>query len=542
VPSLRVADWRLLLDPPMEARYGRLVVLGGSAGLAEHFAALGLADAVSTALPDDRTANVVVALPPARPTAAALAAALAPDGQLYLEVDRRAAGARRDAATRLCRRLHDAGLSITGAYATLPPDPEAPRRYVPLDRPRAAQWYFRHTYRPLSPAQRITAAGAGLLARAGILMRLAPSFAITARVSGDDPPPLSGPLHGRLPTHGAASRARPIVFAEGGDRVVLLPFGPDDAEPRGVLKVPRLPTFHERTQREVACVRELRAALPAELSRAIPEPIELTTVAGTPVAVERVAPGRSLLASSGSWGAGRRARADDLRLAMTWLARFHATTELRRPAWGDAEREAWVELPIERYAAQFGVTPAEARLFDAARRYADTLAGEPMPIVRQHGDFAVWNLARRGSELFVLDWEGASPGPVLCDALHLVTSWDLALRRARDAAEELRSFDALLRGVVTAGRDGDAYHRVARAALDDYRERVGCGERLVPILLCYHRLELALRRATQQRDARALGADARAGNRPVAHVALLATHAGALFGEAPSTRVAAVAR
>jgi len=59
--------------------------------------------------------------------------------------------------------------------------------------------------------------------------------------------------------------------------------------------------------------------------------------------------------------------------------------------------------------------------------------------------------------------------------------------------------------------------------------RVGLDARLLPVLLCYTWVELALRRADQQTDMGERPADPRAGNRNFAFIDVLAAGADRLF-------------
>src|SRR6478672_10860387 len=96
-----------------------------------------------------------------------------------------------------------------------------------------------------------------------------------------------------------------------------------------------------------------------------------------------------------------------------------------------------------------------------ALAHAQSIAGEAVPVVWQHRDYAVWNLARSGDELAVLDWEGARPGPPLCDMLYLATTWDIAIRRPARLEEEVANLGALF-----LDPPGDDVYRVAaRAAI-----------------------------------------------------------------------------
>jgi len=220
-----------------------------------------------------------------------------------------------------------------------------------------------------------------------------------------------------------------------------------------------------------------------------------------------------------------RRRLSDLRLAAEWLGSFHVATTRERRRWGARENEEWLASYFSRYADAYGESSAERALRSRAIAEAERVAGVSLPIVWQHRDFAVWNLARAGDSLAVLDWEGARLGPPLCDLLHLVTTWDTVIRRPTGQAQELHHLDALL----LRDPGDEPYRRAARGAIERYMARLDLDARLFPILLLHHRLELAVRRADQIVDQGLAPANPRAGNAWVGAVERLAAAPDALF-------------
>jgi aminoglycoside phosphotransferase (APT) family kinase protein len=153
------------------------------------------------------------------------------------------------------------------------------------------------------------------------------------------------------------------------------------------------------------------------------------------------------------------------------------------------------------------------------------MEGVMVPMVWQHRDYGVWNLARSGNALAVLDWEGARLGPPLCDMLYLATTWDIAIRRPARLEEEIGNFGALF----LAPPRSDVYRIAARDAIRRYLTKLDLDVGLVPLLLLHHRLELAVRRVDQLDDRGAAPSGRRRGDVWVAAVELLAEHADALF-------------
>jgi glycosyltransferase involved in cell wall biosynthesis/aminoglycoside phosphotransferase (APT) family kinase protein len=540
------ADWRFLLPRPASGRYDRLAVPGAPDQLLDTLSAMGLAAEVTGVLPSDHSASAVVVLPGTLLPARALRGALADGGALYIETDRRAVGCFWRTPGSWKRDLDALGVRVTGVYA-VGRRGLAPRRYVALDEAAPGLWFLRSAYRPVTATQ----SGAGLVASALLMMRLhrvvlqriIPAYAITAVVGHEPTAPmvLLRDTMQNITVHPEGEHV--VLFGDGGDRVVALPFAASAPEPAMVIKVPRSPAFGARTENEQARMRQLRGSLPPDLARAIPEPLGLFGSHDSLAAAEAAAPpGRTLLASSGRWGASAKRRIADLELATEWLADFHAATAAGWHDWGPCQTEKLVNAAFASYFAAYGELPLEQALRDTAMTYARTIAGVSIPSICQHRDYAVWNLVRAAThgrdELSVLDWEGARMGPPLCDMLHLVTSWDMAIRRPGDMRDEMTNFGALF----LEPPDGDVYRAAARRAIRRYLQRVAIDDRLVPVLLLHHTLELAIRRAEQITDRAAdAGANARlnavdgarAGNRYVAMVALLAGRVDALFNPGP---------
>lgn len=130
--ALRRADWRFLLPAAPGGRYRRMVLLGGGADLAARLT--GMADAIEGTVDAVAGADAVVIMAESDAAIAEVAARLAPDAVLYVEVDRRRAGRRGLSPARLRASLLKAGLSPAACYWVVPDFARA-RRHVPLDTP-----------------------------------------------------------------------------------------------------------------------------------------------------------------------------------------------------------------------------------------------------------------------------------------------------------------------------------------------------------------------------------------------------------------------
>src|SRR6185369_5142218 len=116
-------------------------------------------------------------------------------------------------------------------------------------------------------------------------------------------------------------------------------------------------------------------------------------------------------------------------------------------------------------------------------------------------------------------------GPGLCDLVYFVTHWSYVARHRYGEAAELAGFAELF-----AGPAPGALLRAARQALAEYLAALAIDARFQPLLLTYTWVRRALDRA--ERQSALGGATARAGNRYVQYVGILAEHTGALFGDA----------
>lgn len=523
---LRRADWRFLLPMPPGGAFEHLVLLGGPDGLEERLVEVGLASQVRKTLPDRSSVDAVIVLDDAPADLDRIARCLAPGGVLYLEVDRKTRAGLLASPRRVARSLREAGLIPVGSYAALPDLGEC-KVYLPMQAPASLAWLVGALYPPSTFTRRVVGTALGRLRGrwTTAALRRVPCHVVVAAK-----PPLSSSdasvlADSALPAALRHARLHPLVLTDRGNRIVMLPFADDSEQPAAVLKVPKLPGFNGKTENEQAILREMRSQLDFRLRRALPEPLGILHNGDISVGLESYMPGRSLLSSSGRWGAPAGERIGDLQLAAAWLGEFHRRAEIGRAPWGERERSEWISGPFDAYRDSFGVTAAEEHLFERARAHAASLDGLPFPIVWLHRDYNVWNIFRNGRELAVIDWEGGRPGPALCDLLHFITHWYESVRHLRSERSKLRGFhDLFLRP-----RDGDLYAAAAHEALGRYMTLLRLDAGFLPLLLVYTWVELALRREDQQRLQGELRMDHREGNRNFPFIALLAAHGGTLF-------------
>lgn len=522
---LHHADWRFVLPPPPHGGYRHLALFGGPGGLTECLGDTSLAERVSRGPVAAGAADLVVVLADAQVALAHALQCLGPTGHFYCEVGPVAAASRRAELTRV---LESGGFGAVRPYIVLP-DFRNWEVLLPTSAPAALGWYLDAlaTTWTDEDATRFARLRLATEAREPAL-DAADCIAVVAGRGQVSPGAAAVLKPGGFPLRFRWSTLHPVVFADRGNRVTVMPFRRWGRAPVAVLKVPKLPAFNGRTENEHRTLAEIRKSVPPSLRRAMARPVGIFRNGQISVSVERYAPGRSMLASCGSRGPAE-PKLDDLRMALGWLGEFHALAPLRRTPWAAPERARWVDKPLAAYEDAFGLTPAEERLFEAVRRHAGGLDDASFLLVWQHRDYNVWNLFRQGERLSVIDWEGGMAGPAICDALHFIVHWNEVVRLLAEASVAHGAFAELFRvdGSV------DAIARGVHRALAGYLERVRLDTRLVPLLLVYLWVELATRRAIQRHDAGATDADPRTGNKPIGYVAVLADLAERLFDPTP---------
>ena len=492
---LRAVDWRFLLPTPPGEPFRRLVVLGGPAGIMERAVRAALAHEVLTTLPRASSVDAVAAYADATETIPEIAGALSDGAVLYLEIDRTHRGVSASTPRRVEAVLRDFGISACAFYA-LEPNAHEPRAFVPLDAPRAMSWHRRASFGD-RPSMRIASVVRQAAVRMGgaTVAALDRPYAVVG-VRGDRVDATPGTLrHPEVLRRLGIARHPPatVMLTYGGDRVLLFPFAENGHEPAGVVKVPKTEALIDRTENEQTRMQTLRAALQPSLAATIPEPLGTVPMPGTIAACERVVPGTSIAARAMDPKQSLDDKIADLELAMAWLSRFQRATTVRRATVRESY-EALVAGPVEWYEREIGAAE-EGALFSALRSRVLALGDSAIAISTEHRDFAAWNVLRAGHQLGVVDWEGAREGFAPFDAVHFVTTWLYSVRLADGVDDETRCVLDLL----------DPTHRLDRAAAAA-RDALGWSlhaldvdERLAPLIIALHRVELAVRRAIQLR-------------------------------------------
>jgi len=389
--------------------------------------------------------------------------------------------------------------------------------YVPLDRSGALRWFLSSVYIASTPLKRIAETMLRWVSGsdASRVGALAPFHATIAVV--DSPNPSSAEARG------SESIA---MLVHGGARVVQVGFSDrSSGSPQLVTKIPKADSSAQRTRHEHAMVARIREALGEPDSDSLPNPRELLDSPSGPVMVEDFASGTSLARTCGRWGRPNRAKADDLRLATSWLIRLHRQGAISDGQWSDERRLESVDRPLAAFASRFGTTDGEAELFDATRARAADLVGQPLPVVWEHGDFTIWNIFRDADRIRVLDWEHSRAGVPLPDVIRLATHWHEAVRGLETTGSRSEGFAELFTGT---GKHPAT--KEARSAVLRYEQELDLDPRFRSMFLVMSRVELAVRRFEHQVESGLIvDGDLRAGNAALAYLSALVEHRGDLF-------------
>jgi hypothetical protein len=519
----RQVDWRFLLPQPEGRAFEHLLLMGGSAAIEASILDLGVAQRVSRTLRHGDRADALIVLAGATESLDTAARHLDHNGVLYWEIDRRVPGQFGITPARALRQVKRQGLNPAAAYWVKPGFPVR-QMYLPLQAGGAFRWYLDTLYRTPTRLRRIGGAALRALATARRgLAAFAPCYAITA-VRGTTRPPA---LIERAGLAGVpiGEANQPVLLAYGDtewNRLVLLLFHPNASGPTAAIKLARTPVFNQQVEWEHDILRELGSNLAPPIRRSVPTSA-LFRWNGLAVSAETCVTGSSLSSRAGPAASGA---LKDLRLAVAWLASFHRETTIDSVPARPWLTERLVNGMCADYAATFGLTADESRLFATLSRRLEMARPGLLPIVWQHADFGPPNVYLDRSHVSVIDWETARRGPALADLLYFVMEWSAAAAGRATDAERLAHFESLF-----CASPADLLTRAVHGEIAEYMRRVDLASSLFAFLLVYTFLEKALERTRRLAKLERADAAGRAGNRFVAYVGVLAQHAQRVFRE-----------
>ena len=512
----RDIDWRFLLPNPSDEPFEHLVLLGGSQAIGQTILDLGVARHVSYAMTTGVPADAVIGLAGTNASLSAAAQTLTENGVLYWEIDRRTPSGLLMTPSRLKQQLTRLGLRGSTSY-WVSRDFTQRLMYLPLNGKGALTWYLQTLFRKRTWGRRVTHAVLDATARYCGLSAIAPCYAVTA-VRGGNPSPA---IVAKAATEGVpvAQDAQAVFLAHGStdwNRLVVLLFEPDGQAPIAAIKAPRIARFNREIQWEHDVLRALNQDLPRELAESIPRS-RIFRWNDLSVSIETCVSGASLNCRARPAGEGA---LNDLHSAVEWLAHFHRhTTIVRVPARKWARRH--FDRVYGKYAKTFGLTAAEAQLFDDLRRSIEQLNMETLPIVWQHADLGPPNLYLDDGKVSVIDWETARRGPPLQDLLYLVADWTAAVTGQTSDLEAQQNFRSLYCEDGPAGTFFDSVHQ----EIADYMHGTGIAASLFPVLLVFTFVDKALERVRRLTTLGRSSANRREGNRFVDYVGVLAAGA-----------------
>lgn len=527
--SVRQMDWRFLLPDPPGGAFEHLVLLGGSADLAERIIDSGVARRLSREVPRGRSADALVILRSASADLPETVRCLVPGGVLYYEVEQRRGPWSAATPGRTRHALRRSGLSPTGIYWARPGF-DACQMYLPLDDAGAIRWFLDAKFVAATPRWRLLAPLLRAILRlgSGPFALLARAYAVTAVMgsAAGSAPSILG--HPELPARLRDRPLRPLVLTAGDDdvnRVIILPFAPGASHPLAALKFSRLPSRNFHTENEQVVLAQVRRDLGGAMRGTIPEPLAILRWNGISVGVESEVPGRLLITSTGRWGPSLRRKIEDLHHAVDWLVAFHRQTRPDISAWQGTELLEKTEMLLAAYERSYGIIAGEERLFAAVRHHTRSLVGIPLPRVWEHYAYADWNIYRADHATYVVDWEGGEIGLPLCDLLYLVTHWTYNVRHLFGKAAQVQGF----RDLFCRPGYADPAITAGRQAITDYMARLEIDRRFLPLLLVLMWVVHALGRVDREEALGGRETDLRSGNSYVGYIGVLAESVDSLF-------------
>jgi hypothetical protein len=305
-------------------------------------------------------------------------------------------------------------------------------------RPWAPSRTRRLTSRPLTTLWRL----------ARRLQLLAPTCAIARRPSPDDDPrSLTDELLHRWASWslGPTPRSLSCLMLTGGrsrlNKVVVLVFADGEDEPRGGVKLARVPESEGALRREVSALRRV-ADRPVPVTADIPRVVFCDRLAGTLAVGETPVTGQPISTVL---------TADVHRKLALRVTDLVATLGLDgAPVAPVTYWERLVEPVLGDFRARFGVVNADAH---ASVRQA-LLALPSLTLVAEHRDCSPWNvLVTDDDKLALLDWESAEPeGLPLLDLVYYLSHATFFVDRTLGSGGERASYARLLDATSNSGR------------------------------------------------------------------------------------------
>ena len=192
----RRLDWALLLPASLTLPLPDVVVLGGTEAMAEALVDDGLARRWRRPAAPGERCGFVVAWSDAEEGTDAIVEMVAPDGIVYLEVDRRRRRGWMRALRRTRRLFERRGCRVASAHLVTP-DFDAARRYLPMDDRRAIRWHLRTLFMAPTPMTRavqvVASAALATPAASAVVSIMARRYVVVGVASHEQPSPIGVP-------------------------------------------------------------------------------------------------------------------------------------------------------------------------------------------------------------------------------------------------------------------------------------------------------------------------------------------------------------
>jgi aminoglycoside phosphotransferase len=241
-----------------------------------------------------------------------------------------------------------------------------------------------------------------------------------------------------LQRFGSASRLSCVVATprfRASSHLIFFVLTDDDAEPKLVVKVPRLIGDHARLDREAANLRAAQHARAGGFD-SIPQVLAYEDYCHHRLLVETALLGRPM-----SPAVVRRQTDWCIEKTLAWLLDFHGATLVHGNHTAD-----WFERlavsPLHQLKAMLPPAAAEECLIDETLHLIECLRGRAIRLVMEHGDLSHPNLMLSHADgVGVVDWELAEPqGLPALDLFFFLSYIAFARQRARKNTEYLNAF------------------------------------------------------------------------------------------------------
>jgi hypothetical protein len=428
----RSIDWRFTLADPSP---GRIVLSGGVPDEMRD----ALVDAGWQSVAAD--ADVALVVHPTSRSLSAVLPAVRPGGAIHvswLGAPRKWRASGQSAPRSAAERLREAGFDDLRWYV-LVPGSTGTEALVPLADPAALDLLLRRRRPPWRsrPTRRL----AELLRRTGLLVRIAPAIALTARRTGRPSNEERDAATAHLASLAATAVdvpsgppvAAPLLltprFRASRHVVAIVPSPDEPGAPATIVKMSRLADNGEVTRREAAALARI-AQGPLELGDAAPHLIDVGAPWGLPTLVETAVAGRPLDPAT-----VRRDPDRAIASVATWLERLACLAGSTSAAGPRLDR--LVGGPLQ----DFGSTVAHAEPGDAAvaatKAAVATLRAMTLPVAFEHGDASHPNLfLRDDGSVAAVDWECAEPDGLPAHDLTTLLAYVAVVRSAATTPDD----------------------------------------------------------------------------------------------------------